>query len=349
MKGWVIAVEDRPDGGKLAALLVDGRLEDLLVDPADDDAAPRPEALVWARIDRVVPAMGAAFLSLPGGQSGWLRAEDAAPGQMKLAQVARWAEPHKAAPLTDRPILKGALAMLTPAAPGVNVSRGLKGHALRERLTTLGTQGMEGADETCGLVIRTAAEDAPDAEILAEIADLRGEWDAALAAATGTAPKLLRPAPDAQARAFRDWPAPDAVEIGEDAFERLGVWDAIEALRRPRVDLPGGGWMTVEATAALVAVDVNTGDDFGKSAAANANQAACAELARQLRLRGLGGVIYMDLAPVKKGARQGVEAALKRAFAGDPVETHVAGWTPMGSVEINRRRERRPLWEVLRA
>jgi Ribonuclease G/E len=349
MKGWVIAVEDRPDGGKLAALLVDGRIEDLLIDPPDDDPAPRPEALYWARVERVAPAMGAAFMTLPDGLTGWLRAEEATSGQMKLVQVARWAEPHKAAPLTDRPILKGALAMLTPAAPGVNVSRGLKGHALRERLTALGMQGMEGADEGCGLVIRTAAEDAPEPEILAEIAALRAEWAAAQDAASGTVPKLLRPAPDAQARAFRDWPAPDAVEIGEDAFERLGVWDAIEALKRPRVDLPGGAWMTVEPTSALVAVDVNTGDDFGKSAAANANQAACAELARQLRLRGLGGVIYMDLAPVKKGARQGVEAALKRAFMGDPVETHVAGWTPMGAVEINRRRERRPLWELLRA
>jgi Ribonuclease G/E len=349
MKGWVIAVEDRPDGGKLAALLVDGRVEDLLVDPPDDDRAPRPEALVWGRVDRVVPAMGAAFLSLPDGQTGWLRVEDAAPGRMMLAQVARWAEPHKAAPLTERPVLKGRLAMLTPGAPGVNVSRGLKGHALRERLAAAGAAGMAGAAEDCGLVIRTAAEDADDDQILQEISRLRAEWAAATAAAAGNAPKLLRPAPDAAARAFRDWPAPDAADIGEDAFERLGVWDAIEALRSPRVDLPGGAWMTVEATSALVAVDVNTGDDFSKGAAVNANQAACAELARQLRLRGLGGVIYIDLAPLKKGARQGVEAALKRAFTGDPVETHVAGWTPMGAVEINRRRERRPLWEVLRA
>jgi Rne/Rng family ribonuclease len=137
------------------------------------------------------------------------------------------------------------------------------------------------------------------------------------------------------------------VEIGEDAFERLGVWGQLEALRSPRVDLAGGAWMTVEATSAAVAVDVNTGDAFGKAAAQNANLAACAELPRQLRLRGYGGLIYMDLAPIKKGARQGVEGALKRAFADDPVETHVAGWTPLGAVEMTRKRERRPVLDLL--
>ena len=123
--------------------------------------------------------------------------------------------------------------------------------------------------------------------------------------------------------------------------------DAIDALRDPRTPLPGGAWMSVEATAAMVAVDVNTGDDFSKGAAQRANLAACAELPRQLRLRGFGGVVLLDLAPIRKGAREGVDAALRRAFAADPVDTRVAGWTPLGNVEILRRRERRPLRELL--
>jgi Rne/Rng family ribonuclease len=105
--------------------------------------------------------------------------------------------------------------------------------------------------------------------------------------------------------------------------------------------------MSVEATAAVTTVDVNTGEDFSRTASQTANLAACAELPRQLRLRGLGGVVYLDLAPIKKGARQGVDHALKRAFAADPVETQIAGWTPLGAVEMLRRRERRPLSETL--
>jgi Ribonuclease G/E len=350
MTGRLIAIE-RPEGrGAMAALLVDGRLDDLLVDPAPGDPAPAPEAIHWARVERVVPTAGAAFVTLEGGAKGWLRAPQARPGAMLAVQVSRWADPGKAAPLTDRPVWKGRLALLTPGAPGANIARSVKGHLARERLEAVALEAMAGAPETLGLVVRSAAAYEDDAAILDEIGALRAELAQAEAGMTGLQPRLLRPAPDAAARALRDWtdPAADAVEDGEDAFERLGVWDAIEALRSARADLPGGGWMTVEATAAMVAVDVNTGEDFAKGAAQRVNMEACAELPRQLRLRGLGGVALIDFAPLKKGARQGVENALRRAFAADPVETQLAGWTPLGHFEMTRRRERRPLREALR-
>jgi ribonuclease G len=200
-------------------------------------------------------------------------------------------------------------------------------------------------------VLRTAAAQAEDDSILDEVRALSALWREVVEDAAGdAAPRPLLAAPDAPARAFRDWaePAPDAVDDAPDAFERLGVLDAVDALRSPRAPLPGGAWMSVEATAAMVAVDVNTGDDIGKGAAQRANLAACAELPRQLRLRGLGGVVLLDLAPIKKGARQGVDAALRRAFAADPIDTQIAGWTPLGNVEILRKRERRPLRDLLR-
>ncbi|MFN3614461.1 MAG: ribonuclease E/G [Rubrimonas sp.] len=342
----VLAVETGADGRAMAALVAGGRLEDVMLDPPASDPAPWPETICLGRVDRVAPAMGACFVSLPGGQTGWLRVADARPGQLRIVQVTRWADPGKAVPLTDR-VLKGAFTLLTPGAGGVNVSRSVKGHEARERLAAAGEAAMKGAADDLGLVIRTAAADAADDMIAEEVAELREAWASAVARAEGSAPTTLLGAPDALARARRDWPWPDRVIEGEDAFERLGVWDALRDLRRVRVDLPGGAWMTVEATSAVVAVDVNTGDDFGKGAAANANLSACAELPRQLRLRGLGGLIYMDLAPIRKGARQGVDAALKRAFSLDPVETHIAGWTTLGAVEMTRKRERRPLLEML--
>jgi Ribonuclease G/E len=262
---------------------------------------------------------------------------------MRLVQVSRWADPGKAAPLTDRPVLKGRALLLTPGAPGANVARSVKGRQAREWLEALAEQALRGAPQDLGVVMRSAAETMDDAEILDEAAGLREAWAHAQAAAVGPEPVLLRPAPDAESRAQRDWPAPDDALDGDDAFERIGVWDALRALRGPRVDLGRGAWMSVEATAALTAVDVNTGDDFAKGAAQAANLSACAALPRQLRLRGLGGLVYLDLAPIKKGARQGVDAALKRAFADDPVETRVVGWTPAGAVEMQRRRERPPL------
>ena len=350
MTDRTIAV-DRPRGGPArAALLVDRRLEDLYLDAAPGDALPAPESVHWARVERVVPGLGAAFLRLGNGAEGWLRAPDLRSGTMLAVQVTRWAEPHKAVPVTERVLFKGRTAILTPGAPGANIARGIRGHEARARLEALAAQAMAGAPEGSGLILRTAAAEASDDEVLAEVAALRAVAADTMAAATGTKPLLLLDAPDAAARAFRDWadPAPSVVDAA-DAFERLGVWDAVEALRSPVVALPGGGRMSIEATRAVVAVDVDTAADFGKTAAATANLAACAELPRQLRLRGLGGVVLVDFAPVKKGARQGIENALKRGFAADPVETTLGGWTPLGHFEMVRKRERRPLVELLPA
>lgn len=347
----IIAIERTPTGLSRAAFMVDGVLDDLFLDPSEGDRVPAPESIHWARIERTVPALGSAFVRLVDGAEGWLRAPDLRSGAMRLVQVTRWTEPQKAVPLTDRVLFKGRLAILTPGAPGINIARGIRGHETRERLTAVATTAMTDADPDEGLILRSASADADDAEIAAEIAALRQVAAEALAAAKGEAPRRLLDAPDAAARAFRDWadPAPDRIVEGHDAFERLGVWDAIAALQNPVHPLPGGGRMTIEATRAMVAVDIDTGTDFSKNAAATANLTACTALPRQLRLRGLGGVVLVDFAPVKKGARQGIENALKRAFAADPVETVLGGWTPLGNFEIQRKRERRPLAELLAA
>ena len=118
-------------------------------------------------------------------------------------------------------------------------------------------------------------------------------------------------------------------------------------MREARVALPSGGWMAVEATRAMVTVDVNTAGEFSPGAAVTANVEAARELPRQLRLRGLGGQIAIDFAPLKKTDRRRIEDALKSAFRRDPVETTLAGWTPLGNFELQRKRERQPFPELL--
>ena len=105
--------------------------------------------------------------------------------------------------------------------------------------------------------------------------------------------------------------------------------------------------MYVEPTRALVAVDVNTGGDTSPAAGLKANLAAARELPRQLRLRGLGGQITLDLAPMAKKDRRGFETALRAAFRKDGVETALVGWTPLGHYELQRKRDRVALSEVL--
>ena len=99
----------------------------------------------------------------------------------------------------------------------------------------------------------------------------------------------------------------------------------------------------MEPTRALTAVDVNTGGDLSPAAALKTNLAAARELPRQLRLRGLGGQIVIDFAPLAKIARGQVEKALNAALRTDATETRIVGWTPLGHLELQRKRSRRPL------
>lgn len=346
MKGRIIAVDYPKGRASAAALIVDGRVEDLLLDPKTGDATPLVGEIRRGKVRRA-PGGGGAFLDLGDGVEGWLReAKGVSQGDALTVQVAAVVEPGKAAPVTTRLLFKGRYAILTPGAEGVNVARALKGREERERLTAIAVSAL--GDAETGAIIRSAAEDADAADLADDIASLLETCEAVMRH-EADAPERLVDGAGAEFAAWRDWapPEPDEVIREEGIFDRLGVWDEIEALRRIRADLPGGGWMSIEPTRAFISIDVNTGSDLSNAAAARANLAACAELPRQLRLRGLGGAAIIDFAPMRKVDRKAVEGALRRAFGQDPIRTTLAGWTPMGAFELQRKRERRPLSELV--
>ncbi|MFZ5708715.1 MAG: ribonuclease E/G [Pseudomonadota bacterium] len=343
MKGRVVAL-GRLRGREAAALVVDGRLEDLRV-AADGDFGPG--AILRGIADRPMKGQGGVFVKLPEGRKGFLRETGGvAPGRPVLVQVQGVAEEGKAVPLTRRLMFKGRLAIVTPGAPGLNLSRRIKAEEDRERLGRVAAAAMEGTD--WGLVVRSAAVAAEDAAIGAEIAGLRALCCRVLGDPEG-GPELLVDAPGPHETAWRDWsdPAPDAVEEGGDAFARTGAEEMVEALASPLVALPGGGSMAVEPTRALVAVDVNTGGDTSPAAGLKANIAAVRELPRQLRLRGLGGQVTVDFAPMPKKDRGSLEQQIRTAFRDEGSDIALAGWTPLGNYEMQRRRDRLPLSPVL--
>jgi len=136
--------------------------------------------------------------------------------------------------------------------------------------------------------------------------------------------------------------------VDEDgALEYSGVLDMIDGLSQAKAALANGASMIIEPTSALVAVDVNTGSDFSLTAGLNANLATAKDLPRQLRLRGFGGQIVIDFAPMPRKDRKTVEQALARAFRKDGIETALVGWTPLGHFELQRKRARIPLSEAL--
>lgn len=343
MKGRVIIL-DEIAGRKAAALVVDGVLQDLLIDPEDD--TPLTGAIYRAVADRPMKGMGGMFVKLPGGESGFLRQTDGlAPGQRLLVQVTGPAEPGKALPVTSRLLFKGKLAIVTPGAPGINISRRIRDEAMRDDLQALADEAMSGADPQLGLIVRSAAEAAEPEDLTAEIAELRALCAAVLADLDG-GPELLLEGASAQDTAWRDWsdPAPD--EVVEGGFESHDVIDLIDALRTPRVPL-GEGHMMVEPTRALLAVDVNTGNDTSPAASLKVNIAAARDLPRQLRLRGLGGQVVVDFAPMAKKDRAILDQVIKAAFKAEGGEANLAGWTTLGLYELTRKRDRLPLATLL--
>ena len=345
MKGRVIVLGELAGIGA-AALMVDGQLEDLVLDPPD---LLCPGAICRARADRPMKGQGGMFVRLPGGEKGYLReTQGLAPGAPVLVQVTGPAEPGKALPVSRRLLFRSRHAIVTPGAPGLNISRRIRDEDVRADLAALAATAMAGAAEDLGLILRSAAEFADGADVAEDIRAMRGLAEQVLGDLEG-GPELLVDGPDAAETAWRDWaePPPDAVEEGAAALGQAGVAEAVMALLRPDVALPGGGTMWIEPTRALVAIDVNTGGDASPAAALKANIAAARELPRQLRLRGLGGMAIVDFAPMPKRDRAALEQQLRAALKGEAAETTLAGWTPLGSLELQRKRDRWPLAALL--
>ena len=129
-----------------------------------------------------------------------------------------------------------------------------------------------------------------------------------------------------------------------DVLETDGIAERLEELLGAWVALPSGGRINIAATAALVAIDVDTGSDSSagslEDTAFRVNAEAAAEVARQLRLRDVKGLVVVGFVPMRARAhRERVLAALKRGVAGDPLGVAVGGFTRFGLVELIRRRK----------
>jgi Rne/Rng family ribonuclease len=224
-----------------------------------------------------------------------------------------------------------------------------------------------------GVTLRLAAPMASDAELVAELARLRAQWAEIEASARAATPPrrihavddplhrllLERIAPDLErivvgdqallirARAWlAEWQPPLAERLVTvaDPFEATGAAEQLEQALQPSVPLAGGGSLIVEPTAAFTAIDVNGG---GRRAL-EANLAAAREIARQLRLRRVGGTAVVDFIDLPaRAARARVLAALRAALGDDPAPVQAFGMSRFGLVEISRKRTGPSLAELL--
>lgn len=341
MKGSLVAF-DFWKGRPAAARMVNGKLDDLLLDAPDDRIVPG--TIYRARVGRPLKGQGGAILETPDGPLFLRQAKGLRQGEAVLVQTGTYAESGKATPAGLKLLFKSRFVMATPGAEGLNIARSIRDDERRVELRELLEALKPG--QGIGLVIRSAAAEAEDAAVREDVLRTLKLSRKVMSEPLSGPPEKLTDGPDAAELAWREWPAPDMSDPEPGSFARHEIDTAIEALASPRETLPGGGVMYLEPTRALTAVDVNTGGDTTPAAGLKANLAAAGALPRSLRLRGLGGQIVVDLAPLAKRDRHLVEQALTRAFRADPVETSLVGWTPLGHVELQRKRERLPLSEV---
>jgi Rne/Rng family ribonuclease len=377
-----LVIERSPFGLK-AALLEDGRLleVDLLDEPRDD---PRGD-VVLGRVRRVDPDLGAAFVDCGLTADAWLGARDArfitgaaraAPiermlheGQGVLLQVRQGPIAGKAPRVTGDVALVGVHLVLRPRRREVALSARLErtpaAAAQQARAAALFPEG--------GVTLRRSAPLASDAELLAELARLRAQWAAVEVAARAATPParihavddplhrllLERIAPDlerivvgdqallARARAWlAEWQPALAERLVSvaDPFEATGAAEQLEQALQPSVPLDGGGSLIIQPTAAFTAIDVNGG---GRRAL-EANLTAAREIARQLRLRRLGGTAVVDFIDLPaRAARARVLVALRDALARDPLPVQAFSMSRFGLVEISRKRTGPSLAELL--
>lgn len=339
MKGRSIVLDHLGDL-EAAALIVDGQLEDLLIDAE----APRPGTIYRAIADRPVKGQGGMFLKTPDGPAFLRQIKGLAPGQAILVQVSGYAEPGKALPVTQKLLFKSRYGIVTPGAPGINISRSIKDESERDRLLEIAHDTLDGA--SVGLILRSSCAGAPDDEIAQDVSNM-ADLATRVLEDSSSEMELLSEGDGPHVLAWRDWVAPADIVTEPGGFEDHGVLDALEGLRAAHVSLGAGASCYVEPTRALVAVDVNTGTDASLAAGIKANMACAKALPRALRLRGLGGQIVLDLAPMPKKDRRAFETALRQSFRTDDVETALVGWTPLGHYELQRKRARLPLSQVL--
>lgn len=304
-------------------------------------------------------------------------------GQSLMVQVLKDPLGTKGARLTTQISIAGRLLVYLPQDAHIGISQKIgneaERNALRERL-----QALRSPDEKGGFIVRTLAEDASDAELSADIEYLRKRWEQILQRTRSEpAPILLYQELSLAERALRDLSTAnttrilidsseafdalqsfcqtytldmlDKLEIVRSArplFEMQGVEDDIEKALSRRVDLKSGGYLIIDQTEALTTIDVNTGGfvsgrNFEETIFKNNLEAAHA-IARQLRVRNLGGIIIVDFIDMSNEShQQSVLAELRRTLAADRTRTSVSEFSPLGLVEMTRKRTRESLAHVL--
>ena len=304
-------------------------------------------------------------------------------GQTLLVQVIKDPIGSKGARLSTQVSIAGRLLVYLPGDQHIGISQRIEDEVEREHLREK-VHALMPAGETGGFIVRTVAESATDEELTADIEYLIKLWRGISTAAKTAPPQmLLYQDLDLSLRVLRDLVTRETERIVVDSretharmldfaerytrqslavleqyggerplFDLFGVEDEIERGLKRRVDLKSGGYVIIDQTEALVTVDVNTGAFVsGRSfddTIFKTNLEATQAIARQLRLRNLGGIIIVDFIDMdSEEHKNAVLAEFRKALSRDRTRVTVNGFTQLGLVEMTRKRTRESLAHIL--
>jgi ribonuclease G len=306
-------------------------------------------------------------------------------GEPLLVQVVKDPIGSKGARLSTQISIAGRLLVHLPNDPHIGISQRIEDEggrqALRERLKELVP-----ADEKGGFIVRTIAEAATEEELRADLGYLRHLWSVIRERSVeggATPPHLLYQDLSLAQRVLRDMVTVQTARVlidSRETFQKLAAFaqnymsqvrpklehytgerplfdlynveTEIEKALSRRVDLKSGGYLIIDQTEAMTTIDVNTGGFVGSrnfdDTIFKTNLEAAQAIARQLRLRNLGGIIIVDFIDMESEEhRHAVLEELKRALARDRTRMSVNGFTALGLVEMTRKRTRESLAHVL--
>lgn len=293
------------------------------------------------------------------------------PRQELLVQIIKEPVGSKGARISVNLTLPGRYVVLLPQVSYIGVSRKITANEERVRLRDIADQSKP---EGMGVIIRTLAQGIDGEEIAEDIAQIVEIWRVLQPKIPHVSvPGLVHKDADLISRLVRDWIDQDVEKItvdqdevaivlrkalqniehpaakhilvitGEDLFARYGINEEIRKTLRPKVWLKSGGYLVIQQTEALIVIDVNTGKYVGQKSleetVVHTNLEAAGEIARQLRLRNLGGIIIIDFIDmIAKEDQQQVIDALETACARDKTKSQILGLTQLGLVEMTRKK-----------
>jgi ribonuclease G len=305
------------------------------------------------------------------------------PGQEIIVQVAKEPLGKKGARITSHVALPGRFVVYMPTVAHTGISRKIGSEAERNRLRRIIKENSEGVPG--GFIVRTAGQGAEEADLIADVTFLANLWKGIKEKAEKRpAPALLHADLDIVERIMRDhlgqgyktiWVdsedeyervvrfverfQPDLLERVKlytrdtPIFDKFNITQELEKALKPKVWLKSGGYLVINQTEALVAIDVNTGKYVGKSdrledTIVKTNLEAAEEVVRQMRLRDLGGIIVIDFIDMDdRSNRKKVALALEAAMRADRAPSKTLAFNDFGLVAITRKRVKQSLERAL--